>query len=309
MYNFNHFYYFYITAKSGGVSTAANHLRISQPSLSSQIRILENSLNVKLFRRVGRNNHLTPDGVAIFGICRRMFEVSEEVTDLLSHRLPSASRRLHVGVSDEVDRPFVIEVVNSFLKKQGLLERPKVSVSSGSHQQLVERLRFRELDAIVTQSATTDVDLHSLAKAEVPVALVCSSRWKISAQGKDTDLNSALRAIRGGDTAQWLMPSERFRFRGEIDRFLEKNSRQVRVVFESDVVASLVRSVTDGVGLAFLPLLYVAREIREKSIQVIGARDGYWKYGVWLVGHVQNRNDPVLESFALSFSEICQLAR
>ena len=68
MYNFNHLYYFYITARSGGVNVAAKHLRISQPSLSSQLRVLERALDVRLFQKVGRQNQLTQTGSIIYGL-------------------------------------------------------------------------------------------------------------------------------------------------------------------------------------------------------------------------------------------------
>src|SRR3954469_24544853 len=98
MYNFNHLYYFYITAKSGGINAGAKHLRISQPSLSSQLKVLERSLLVRLFQKVGRNNQLTQAGSVIYGFCRQMFEISEEMGELISKRVPSASRRIHIGV-------------------------------------------------------------------------------------------------------------------------------------------------------------------------------------------------------------------
>jgi LysR family transcriptional activator of nhaA len=82
MFNFNHLYYFYVTAKSGGVSAAAEHLRISQPSLSSQLKVLERFFDIRLFQRVGRRNQLTPSGAIIYGFCRRMFEISEEMSEL-----------------------------------------------------------------------------------------------------------------------------------------------------------------------------------------------------------------------------------
>src|SRR6187455_2202100 len=107
MYNYNHLYYFYVTAKSGGVGVAAKHLRISQPSLSSQLKVLESTLDTRLFRKVGRNNQLTEAGSIIYGYCRQMFEISEEMEEMISSRVPSAARRIHIGVSDEVDRPFV----------------------------------------------------------------------------------------------------------------------------------------------------------------------------------------------------------
>jgi LysR family transcriptional activator of nhaA len=308
MYNFNHLYYFYVTAKSGGVNAAAKHLHISQPSLSSQLKVLERTLDVRLFQKVGRNNHLTPAGSVIYGFCRQMFELSEEMGELISRQVPSAARRIHVGVSDEVDRPFVVEVVSLFLKKHGLVQRPKVTVVSGSHEQLAERLRFRELDAVVTQLATIDPELENLERAEVPVALTCSSKWKVNSNKRSLDVAAVIKAIKGGEDAQWLMPSSRFKLRAEIDQFFEVNQLKGRIVFESDVIASLVRSVIDGIGIAFLPLLYVAREIREKSVRVIGPKNGYWKYRVWLTCHTQNKNDVLIKALARSFKEICDQA-
>jgi len=304
MFNFNHLYYFYVTAKSGGVNAAAMHLRISQPSLSSQLKVLEQSLDLRLFHRVGRNNQLTPVGLIIYGFCRQMFDLSEEMADLIAKKVPSVARKIQIGVSDEIDRPFVVEVVSLFLKKHGLVQRPKVSVISGSHSQLVELLKFHELDVVVTELAMIDNELENLVRAEVPVALTCSSQWKMRTQKRNLKIPAVLRQIIDGENAQWLMPSSRFKLRSEIDNFFEINQLKGRVVFESDVIASLVRSVVDGIGIAFLPLLYVAREIRENSIRVIGPKDGYWKYRVWLACHKQSKNDPLILALSHSFKEI-----
>lgn len=308
MYNFNHLYYFYITAKSGGVTAAANHLKISQPSLSSQLKVLEGTLDKKLFQKVGRQNQLTEAGSVIYGFCRRMFELSEEMSELILEGVPSATRRINIGVSEEVERSFVVEVVSLFLKRHGLAQRPKVTMVSAHHEQLVERLRFRELDAVVTQLAMSDPELTNLRRTEVPVALTCSSKWKTRVSTGNLKAASAIKEIIGGDNAQWVMPSSKFKLRSEIDRFFEINELKGRIVFESDVMASLVRSVIDEIGMAFLPLLYVAREIREKSIRVLGPKGGYWKYRVWLTCHNQNREDSLILSLARSFKEVCDQA-
>jgi len=308
MFNFNHLYYFYITAKSGSTTVAAHHLRISQPSLSSQLKVLEGSIGMTLFRKVGRSNQLTEVGAVIYGFCRRMFEISEEMNEIIVERVPSAARRINIGVSDEVERAFVVEVVSLFLKKHGTAQRPKVTMVSGSHEQLVERLRFRELDTVVTQLAMTDPDLISLMRTEVPVALVCSSQRKVSLKRDRQTSPTAIPEIVGGKSAQWVMPSSKFKLRSEIDRFFELHELKGRVVFESDVMSSLSRSVIDEIGFAFLPILYVARELREKSMRVLGPKEGYWKYRVWLGSHRQNSDDPLIQSLAESFKAVCDLA-
>jgi DNA-binding transcriptional LysR family regulator len=138
--------------------------------------------------------------------------------------------------------------------------------------------------------------------------LTCSSKWKISTDKRSLKLNAAIAAIKGVGGTEWLMPSSRFKLRAEMDSFFEANELKGRIVFESDVIASLVRSVMDGVGLAFLPLLYVAREIREKSVRVIGPKEGYWKYRVYLTCHAQSKNDVLIKALAVSFKEICNQA-
>lgn len=304
MHNFNHLYYFYITAKSGSVSSAAKHLFISQPSLSSQLKVLEEALNLRLFEKVGRCNELTEAGSLIYKLCCQMFEISEELRGLSAKGIPSESRRIYIGVSDEVERTFVVDVVSHFLKEHGQAQRPKVTVVSGTHQQLIERLQFRELDAVVTPVVVIDPELEGLDSAEVPVALICPSKWKVRSKTEELHAAEAVKEIVGGEDAQWLMPSSRFKLRSEIDTFFEENKLKGRVVFESDVIASIVRSVIDEVGMAFIPLLYVAREIREKLVRVIGPQNGYWKYRVWLSCHKQNKSDELIQAFSRSFKTI-----
>jgi LysR family transcriptional regulator, transcriptional activator of nhaA len=305
MHNFNHLYYFYITAKSDGVTDAAKHLSISQPSLSSQIKVLEGALGIKLFEKVGRKNLLTRAGSMVYGYCRQMFEISEAMTEVILQKVPSATRRIHIGVSDEVDRPIVVEVVSHFLKSQAAALRPKITIVAGTHDQLVTRLKFREIDVMISELVMTDPELINLSKVEVPVVLVCSSERKSKPRGKRVKFSGPIDDLIGDEVAQWVMPSSKFKLRGEIDHFFETNQLKGRIVFESDVVASLVRSVIDEVGLAFLPSLYIGREIREKTLRVLGPKKGFWTYRVWLVCNGQNNTDPLIQSFSHSFKHVC----
>lgn len=303
MYNYNHLYYFYVTVKSGGVTSAAKHLRISQPSLSSQIKVLEETLDIKLFNKVGRNNKLTPEGSVAFGFCRQMFELAEEMSELISKDIPHASRRIYIGVSNEVANSFVVEVVSLFLKKFGDRLRPKVTMVSEGHDQLVEQLRFREIDAIVSNFPMTSLELENLEKRSMPVDLIYASK-KLPKSIKQTNLVSAIKALSKDGVAQWVMPHPSFKLRSETDQFFEKNLMKGRLVFESDVVESLIRSIIDNFGIGFLPSIYVPNEIAEKSLNRFGPKKGFWQHQLYLACHSQNRNDHLINTLALSFKEV-----
>ncbi len=290
MFNFNHLYYFYITAKSATGTAAAEHLRISQPSLSSQLKVLESALGMRLFKKVGRRNQLSESGLLIYGFCRRMFEVSEELSELVIERVPSVARRIVVGVSEEVDSSLVAAVVSSFLKAHAPAERPKVTLISGAHAHLVEKLSFRELDLIVTNGAIVDQDVVSLVRAEVPVVLICSYKEKEVSLTKQT--------------LQWLMPAANTKFRAEADLFLESKGVKVRVAFESASMSASLRLVLDRVGLAFALLPCVQREVQTRLIRIVGPKKGCWAHRLWLSCHDQNSNDPIIRTFSGHFKEL-----
>lgn len=294
MYNFNHLYYFYITAKCGGVMNAAKYLRISQPALSSQLKTLEDSMDLKLFEKVGRTNKLTRAGLIVFGFCRQMFELSEEMSAAISKKIPTMNRKIYIGVSDEVERSFVVEVVSLFLRKFTMALRPNIIIVQGTQKQLVERLKFRELDVIITELFVNDSDLSQLACAETPVVLV----------GPKNLCNSKLNSVFKNQSTHWLMPSAKFKLRLEIDQFFEKNKLIGRILIESDVLASIVRSVVDGLGITFSPLLYITKEVNDHSVSILGNKSGYWKYRIWLVSNPRNSKDPLIQSFTDSFKLI-----
>jgi LysR family transcriptional activator of nhaA len=306
MYNYNHLYYFYTTAKSGGVTTAAKHLRISQPSLSGQLKVLEGALGTKLFRKVGRNIELTPEGSVIFGFCRQMFELSEQMKELISNEIPYASRRIYLGVSNEVANSFAVEAVSLFLNKYSEPLRPKVVMVCGLHDRLVEQLRFREIDAVVTHLAMTNSELVNLQRAEIPVALVSSSHRKVRLKKQNSNLLASLEALTKGEEPRWVMPSSNLKLRAEINQFVELNSLKGRIVFESDVIESIVRLVIEEFGFAFLPVAYIKNEIQNKLVLRHGPKTGYWKHRVWLACHSQVKDDRMIDSLSLSFKEACR---
>ncbi len=305
MYNYNHLYYFYITVKSEGVTAAAKRLSISQPSLSSQLKVLEEYLQVKLFKKVGRKNELTREGSIIYGYCRQMFELSEQMHESITEEIPHSSRKIYIGVSNEIAHSFVVEIISHFLKKYNPRLRPKVSIVSGNHEKLEEKLRFREIDVLVSQYSAKSVDLENLKKGEVPVNLVCTVNKRLSPQKRRLNILKALDAIQGNGLYQWVVPSTGFKLRSEINDFLEKNSLKGDIVFESGVMESLARSVVDKVGISFLPLIYIPRELKSKALYSFGPKGGYWKHRIWISCHKRNKDDHIVNSLAHSFKELC----
>src|SRR5262249_34475822 len=102
--NYHHLFYFWTVVREGGVSKASKVLRLAQPTVSGQIKALENAFGEKLFQRQGRSLVLTDVGQVVFRYADEIFSLGRELQDTLKGRPVSRPRRLVVGVSDSVEK-------------------------------------------------------------------------------------------------------------------------------------------------------------------------------------------------------------
>jgi LysR family transcriptional activator of nhaA len=103
--NYHHLLYFRTVVREGGVSRAAEKLRLAQPTVSAQVRMLEEMVGDRLFERQGRRLVLTDVGRLVYRYADEIFGIGHELLEALKGR-PSASRPvpLTVGVANAVPK-------------------------------------------------------------------------------------------------------------------------------------------------------------------------------------------------------------
>src|SRR5574343_657637 len=84
--NYHHLLYFWTAAREGGITRASEVLRLSQPTLSAQIRALEADLGEKLFEKAGRGVALTEAGKVVFRYADEIFGLGRELREALAGR-------------------------------------------------------------------------------------------------------------------------------------------------------------------------------------------------------------------------------
>ena len=77
--NYKHLYYFWVTAKEGGMSHAADRLGLAVQTVSAQVRLLEQSLGHALFKPAGRGLALTDAGQAALQVAEQIFHLGEHL--------------------------------------------------------------------------------------------------------------------------------------------------------------------------------------------------------------------------------------
>jgi LysR family transcriptional activator of nhaA len=102
--NYHHLRYFWVTAREGGVARASGKLHLSQPTISAQIKRLEDVLGVKLFRRQGRSLTLTDVGRVVFQYAEEIFSAGRDLLDAIKSGQPGRALPLTIGVSNAVPK-------------------------------------------------------------------------------------------------------------------------------------------------------------------------------------------------------------
>lgn len=150
--NYHHLLYFWTVAKEGGISRAAESLHLAQPTLSNQIRKLENSLESKLFERVGRSMVLTETGQMVYRYADEIFTLGRELTDALQGMPGENSVQFTVGVPDVLPKLVVYELLKPVLEVE---ENVRLVCYEGKLNDLLAELALHRLDIVLADSPIT----------------------------------------------------------------------------------------------------------------------------------------------------------
>jgi aminoethylphosphonate catabolism LysR family transcriptional regulator len=139
---------FHAVATEGGFTAASNVLHVGQPTITSQVRALEEHYGVELFHRRGRSVTLTEAGRGLFAISRRMMSQEAEAVDYLNALSGFHTGHLKVGA---VGPYHVTEMLSALSTRYPDLE---LTVTIGNSKEMLQRLLdFRADVAVLAQVA------------------------------------------------------------------------------------------------------------------------------------------------------------
>lgn len=135
--------YFVALAETGHFGKAAQRCFVSQPTLSAQIKKLENYLGVQLIERQPRRVVLTEMGAKILPLARSMLEESEAIVALARNEHDPLSGKLKVALIPTIG-PYLLPLVMRKLRKR--LPRLRLMLYEYQTQPLLEKLRSGDIE-------------------------------------------------------------------------------------------------------------------------------------------------------------------
>jgi len=261
--NFKHLHYFWVAARAGGVVRAGEQLHTTPQTLSSQIKLLEDRLGRRLFRKSGRNLELTDDGRVALGYADEIFSLGSALEAAMQQ--PRDGPRVldfRVGVADSVAKSVAYHLLEPALN---LPEPVRLICSEGKFADLMAALALHRLDLVIADeplSRKISVKAFNHALGTSPMSFFCAPGLQL--QG---DFPQCLNG------APLLVPGAASPARQLLEAWLTRHQLQPRVVGEFDDGALTKAFGREGRGVFMSPSVLEDETVAQYGVRVVGRSD------------------------------------
>jgi len=246
---------FHAVAREGSATAAARVLRISQPTITTQIKELETAYGIELFHRRGRGLELTPLGQELLSRTQRFFGVEEDLVEMLESAGKLAHGHLRVGAVG----PFhVMKMLSRFQRQYPDIH---VSVDLGNSREVLQRLRDHRTDVAVLSQIKPDPTLHTVPYSDQRVVVfVCNDHpWR----GRD-GINLA--ELDGQDM---ILREDGSMTRQTFEKALNDAGVRPNIVLEIGSREALWEAVAEGLGIGMVSEASLLPDNRLKVLPII----------------------------------------
>lgn len=255
--------YFTAVADYGSFRRAADRLDVTQPTLTAQIANLERVLGTTLFERSRLGTVVSNAGRELLPNARRVLEEARGFSDHAASLTGGAVGTYRLGVTPTLG-PYLLPTVlpDIHAEYSGL----KFYVREAPPSDLEVDLNSAKHDLILTTEPVMSRDLTIAPLFREPLKLAVAREHRLAGKAHIT------RADLVGEPV--LTVEEHHLYHRQIIELCEHVGARVRRDYEGTSLDTLRQMVVMGMGIAFLPALYVKSEIRDRTELVVADLQG-----------------------------------
>ncbi len=271
---------FHAVASHGSFSRASTALHVTQPTLSGQVKLLEQRFGIKLFYRRRRGIELTALGKSLLRHTEDIERAEAAIEQLLASEKREIAGKLDIGA----DAPYqIMPIVASFKAHY-----PAVSVSLrfGNTRWLIGQLSEGLVDAIIAPNLAARARLFTLALAPdyLRVFVKANHPWQARRQIALEELREQTVILREtGSTTRAILDRALRRARIRLEQTIEVGSRE-----------AVREAVAAGLGISVVP---DSERGDDNRFHFLDVRDAALSNTEYVACLARNRDQPTLDAF------------
>jgi len=286
--NIHQVHIFNMAAKTLSITKTAKKLHLSQPSVSIQIKDLEDSLNVRLFDRINRKISLTDAGSVFFDYSERLFDLIDEINGAMSEFSSGDVGKLVIGASNTVGIYVLPKYLGEFRE---MYPKVEISLMILNRHEAVEQCVAGELDFAFLQEPPKHPDLHPDFFMKDELLIVCSPkhRW--------ADRKFLTKEMLVSQPEPIILREEGSGTRNIIEFVFKRFGIERNVTMELSSSEGIKRAVEANLGVAVLSKNVIETELKNKSLIALGIQDLDTVRDFFIVRNKKRKFMPMMEKF------------
>lgn len=271
-------------ARTGSFTAAARELYLTQPTVSQQMKKLEEGIGVTLFDQVGRKVYLTEEGKALLESCQGIFQSIDEFEETVKHAAPESGDLSLSGVTTtEYFFPLLLSI---FCRRYPMVN---IRVTINDRDSILNRIQDNKDDLYLLSQLPDIENLHSKPFMSNPLVIVCHPAHHL--------------AKKKGITFEQLL-DEDILLREEnsdtciaLQNYLNERDYQIKTRMRFNSNEAIKQGVVNNLGIALLSRYVVQEELHDDRLTILDVK-GFPLQENWCLVHYEKRHlSPIVQLF------------
>jgi len=262
--NYHHLLYFWTVVRAGSIGRASEQLRLAPPTISAQIRSLEENLGEKLLLRSARGVQTTEMGQVVYRYADDIFSLGREMLDTVRGRPTGRPLQVVIGIADVLPK----EISHSLIAPALQLREPvQITCREDNQEHLLAQLSIQELDVVLSD---TPIGPPAKVRAYNHLLGECGTTFFATPELCRKYRRRFPEVLR---ELPMLLPATNTTVRRALDQWFESLQITPVVVGQFEDFALLRRFGEAGAGVFAAPSLLEKQFRQERKLRVVGRAD------------------------------------
>jgi len=277
--NLKHLETFHYFCKFMSVSRAAEHLNVTQPAVSQQLKSFQAECGIQLFYREAHEYKLTETGEAVFLLSKSIVSRVGQAEELLAKARQTTSEVLKIGITKAYARLVMPELIGRFQEKY---PRIHVHLSEGNSADLINRVRTRKEDLVIVARSEYGSDLKAVPFARAEFFLVARPDHPLASAGPVS--------IKALESESMILREQGSGSRNAILQQLRRFGVTPSLLVESESLSFILAYIERKMGISFILSHEIEDELSRGVLKEIHLVEGNIGFHADIV---VRRNEPM----------------
>ncbi|MHC4643770.1 MAG: LysR substrate-binding domain-containing protein [Planctomycetota bacterium] len=284
--NLNQLKIFYMAAKKGSLSAAAEELFITQPAVTKGIQRLQEFYEIKFVDHIGKKLVLTDAGEVLFRIAEKIFELESQAEESIRDFQQRKKGHIRILSSESFGEYYLPQVIIPFSKAYPLV---RISMNILPTELVVENTVTlnNDIGFISYPVENKKLKVKEVLQDQLVVITPVDHPFTKKSQLKAADLHGQFIIMHEKDSAP----------RRAIEGYIRRNNISVKIPLEMSSNRAIKRAVAKGIGIALISRKVAIEQIQAKQLKAFPLSDPSMFRKFYMVHHKDKYISESLQRF------------